>query len=86
MLFLKKERHYNGFSYKSHKSPGSINLTTLTNSMLLVSFFNPWKHQESSGFQGLEKETTGLEWVNLLTHSHYERNMTCLPNATKINI
>ena len=69
MPFLKKERFYNGFSYKCYKSPGSINLTTLTNLMPLVSFYSPCKHQESSGFQGVEKET-GMELVNLLTHSH----------------
>ena len=26
--FLKKERHYNGFSYERYKSPESVNLTT----------------------------------------------------------
>ena len=44
MPFLKKERHYNGFSYKWYKFPRSINLTTLTNFRPLVSFYSHWKH------------------------------------------
>ena len=61
MTFLKMERHYNGFSYKSNKPPVTINVNTLTNFMSLVSFNSPWKHQETSGFEGAEKETTGIE-------------------------
>ena len=33
-------------SYKWYKSPGSINLTTLTSFMPLVSFYSLWKLQE----------------------------------------
>ena len=40
----------------------NINLTLSTSFMPLVCFRSPWKHQESSGFQGVEKETTGMEW------------------------
>ena len=50
------------FLYKWYKSPGSINLTALSNVMQLVSLYTPWKHQETSAFQGIGKETTGMEW------------------------
>ena len=65
MLFSKKEHHYNGFLYKWYKSAGSINLATLTNFIPVVPFYSPWKYPESFDFQGVEKETTGMEWVNL---------------------
>ena len=39
-----------------------------------------------SGFQEVEKETSVVECVNSLTHSHEERNMTRLPNAAKIHL
>ena len=68
MSFSKQERRQSGFSYKRYKSPEFINLATLTNFILLASFFSPWKYQGASGLQGIEKETRGVEWVDPLTH------------------
>ena len=42
----------------------------MVNFIPLLSFYNRSKHQETSGFKGAEKETTDMEWVNPLTHSH----------------
>ena len=85
MQFLKKEHRYNGFRHKWYKSPESYNLTTLTNFMPLASLFSPWKHQETSGFQGVEKQTTDMEWVNPLIQS-LEKKYDTLNKCSKVTI
>ena len=67
-------------------SPGSIKLTTLTNFITSVSFFSPFKHHNTSGFQELQKETSCMEWANPLTQSCQERNMTRLTSVAKIHL
>ena len=47
--FLKRKVIHNSFSYKWHKSPGSINVVILIR-YINVSFFNNWKHQEKLWF------------------------------------
>ena len=55
MPFLEKERHYNVFSYKWYNFPRFIKLNTSTYFIPLISSYSPWKHQESSDFQGIQK-------------------------------
>ena len=40
--------------------------------MPLVSSYSPWKHQEASGFHGVGKKSTVIEWVNPLVHGHMD--------------
>ena len=30
-----------------------------------ATLYTPWKHQKTSGFQGIPKETSGMKWVKL---------------------
>ena len=53
--------------------------------MPLASLFSPWKHQETSGFQGVEKQTTDMEWVNPLIQS-LEKKYDTLNKCSKVTI
>ena len=78
--FLKRKVIHNSFSYKWHKSPGSINVVILIR-YINVSFFNNWKHQEKLWFS----TSSEMDKWPLILH-HWERNMMSSPNAAKIHL
>ena len=42
--------------------------------MLLMFFYTPWNHQNTSTFQGVQKENSDMKWVNVFYTRSWMRN------------